>query len=247
MRPDHVKIGYWCPECREYICHYGAPPEVRFKNIQIPKGLKQHLELIKKTKDFPKEVKNEVLNTTNGYINMSRISEFQITKISFNERVDFEQELINKGFIKFYNLNYLLCSLSNPKNFNNIDILGYGGGSHKAVLHHIINNDKNSVGIEIPIWLRNNSNMITGHIDLIRIDNDGTPYVIDYKPEKFFHALPQVCIYGIVLKKMCNLEKLKCAIFNKDIMWEFNPELMLKKVNKLLNSKSIDCCWNDYL
>jgi len=154
---------------------------------------------------------------------------------------------MNKGFIRVYNSDCLLCSISNPKNFNKNDILGHGGVSHEVVLPYIINHDKNTVGIEIPVWLRNNNNIITGHVDLIRIDKNGTPSIIDYKPESFFHALPQVCIYGIVLKKMCNLEKLKCAIFNKDRMWEFDPELMLEKINELLNSKSIDCYWNDYI
>jgi len=246
-RPFRVKEGYWCPECREHLCHYGNLPEVNCRNIGLPKGLKQHLKLIKKTRDFPKEVRNEVSNMTNGLTNISRISAFQITKITSNERVDFEQELMNKGFIRVYNSDCLLCGLSNPKNFNKNDILGHGGVSHEVVLPYIINHDNNTVGIEIPVWLRNNNNMITGHVDLIRIDKNGTPSVIDYKPESFFHALPQVCIYGIVLKKMCNLAKLKCVIFNKDRMWEFDPELMLEKVNKLLNSKSIDCYWDDYI
>ena len=54
-------------------------------------------------------------------------------------------------------------------------------------------------------------------------------------------------MYGIVLKKMCNSEKIKCGIFDKDLMWEFDPELMLEKVNELLSSKGIDFNWNDYI
>jgi len=75
-RPFRVKEGYWCPECREHICHYGNLPEVNCRNMELPKGLKQHLELIKKTRDFPKEVRNEVSNMTNGLTNISRISAF---------------------------------------------------------------------------------------------------------------------------------------------------------------------------
>ena len=83
-----------------------------------------------------------------------------------------------------------------------------------------------------------------GHIDIIRVHKNGTIRVEDYKPREFFHSLPQVCIYGLVLKKMCDIKKLKCVVFNQDGAWEFEPESLLDEIIKYLNSKNLDYDWN---
>ena len=99
--------------------------------------------------------------------------------------------------------------------------------------------NKNILAIEIPIW--DKALHITGHIDMILYNYNGEKpviYLTDYKPNvkigksyDFVRYLPQVCMYGLLFKKLFNLNdnyEIKCLIFNKDNGWIFDADLIYK-------------------
>lgn len=225
---------------------FASSPQVDIKGLKLPINLEQHMNNIIKLIQEEKEIPREIINIINNHSHdFTRISSFKITGVNSKEKVTFVKSLFEKNLIKEYDKNYILSKLSNSKNFNQNDLLKSGETvSHEVVLPYILNNDKDSIGIEIPIWIKCQTSLLMGHIDIIRVHKNGTIRVEDYKPREFFHSLPQVCIYGLVLKKMCNIKKLKCVVFNQDGAWEFEPESLLDEIIKYLNSKNLDYDWN---
>lgn len=120
---------------------------------------------------------------------------------------------------------------------------------HGPILQKILELNKNSLSIEVPIWsvtkeaIRNNvvdttdfscitGELFTGHIDLLMYDElDNSLIVADYKPENhFLRSLPQVATYGLFIKKMLNLKKIKCVSFSREKLWIYNPEIIRKEI-----------------
>ena len=120
---------------------------------------------------------------------------------------------------------------------------------HGPILNKILELNKNSLSIEIPIWsttpeaiIKNliqktkfscmAGELFTGHIDLLLYDEvDNSIIVADYKPENhFLRSLPQVATYGLFIKKMLKLDKIKCISFSKDKLWLYNPEIIRDQI-----------------
>jgi hypothetical protein len=60
---------------------------------------------------------------------------------------------------------------------------------------------------------------------------DNSIIVADYKPENhFLRSLPQVATYGLFIKKMLKLEKIRCISFSKDKLWLYDPEIIKKQI-----------------
>ncbi|MFX0146506.1 MAG: hypothetical protein ACFE8E_02030, partial [Candidatus Hodarchaeota archaeon] len=89
---------------------------------------------------------------------------------------------------------------------------------------------------------------ITGHIDLIQIQ-DNTIKVIDYKPEgNFMYSLPQVATYGLLLKSVLNIDHIRCISFNKSCAWEYDPNILLSDIKEYLKLRNIDNrLWEQYI
>ncbi|MFX0188085.1 MAG: hypothetical protein ACFE8A_10150 [Candidatus Hodarchaeota archaeon] len=118
---------------------------------------------------------------------------------------------------------------------------------HVPILKNILIKDKDSIAIEVPIWITSNNINITGHIDLIQIQNDIIK-VIDYKPEgNFMFSLPQVAIYGLLIKKNLKINRLKCISFNKYEGWEYKPEILLTDVRDYLKSHKTPRNWENLI
>ena len=107
------------------------------------------------------------------------------------------------------------------------------------MLKNILIKDPDSIAIEIPIWKENNNTSLTGHIDLIQIEGN-TLKVIDYKPEgKFMISLPQVAMYGLLVKNVLGINNLKCISFNKDEAWEYDPRILLTDIKAFMDSNNL--------
>ncbi len=119
--------------------------------------------------------------------------------------------------------------------------------NHSKVQVFMLENDKTTIAMEVPIWLQSNelgcynemfnsSDPLTGHIDVLRIE-DGKIWIWDYKPnahrEKY--ASTQIFFYALMLSKRTRipLEKFRCGYFDQNYAFLFKPEEdFLLKINK---------------
>jgi len=179
---------------------------------------------------------------------ITRVSQFKVIGLKNGFLRSFSKKLINEGKIQKLDSNSKL-----PKFAKKVHEIYYNNQinknpGHETILKNILIKDKDSIAIEVPIWSAIKINKhITGHIDLIQIE-DNVIKIIDYKPEgNFLFSLPQVATYGLLLKKLIHIEKLNCISFNKNSAWEYNPEILLTDVKNLLSSKRIPRIWEDFL
>lgn len=110
--------------------------------------------------------------------------------------------------------------------------------NHMKVQMFMLENDQNTIAIEIPLWINNNEldnyykyfnaiKPLTGHIDVLRIEEDKI-WIWDYKPEaeKEEFAATQVYCYSLMLSKRTGigLDKFRCGYFNTKYAYIFKPE-----------------------
>ncbi len=128
---------------------------------------------------------------------------------------------------------------------------GFFRTAHSKVQMFMLENDRNTIAMEIPIWLYpkelndyekifNSRESLTGHIDLLKVDDD-LIWVWDYKPNahKEEFASTQVYFYALMLSKRTNipLEKIRCGYFDDNFTFVFKPEERF--VKEILNSKDL--------
>jgi hypothetical protein len=124
--------------------------------------------------------------------------------------------------------------------------------NHSKVQVFMLENDDKTIAMEVPIWLEpneikdynglfNTNKQLTGHIDVLRIENDKI-WVWDYKPnaknEKY--AITQTYFYALMLSKRTriNLDNFRCGYFDSEYAYVFKPEENILK-NKQTKLKSI--------
>lgn len=116
---------------------------------------------------------------------------------------------------------------------------------HSKVQMFMLQFDNNSISVETPIWMHSNeiknfnelfqtTDPLSGHIDLLRVENDNKIWIWDYKPkakcEKY--ASTQVFFYALMMSKRTGipLNKFMCGYFDENVAYTFKPEIkMLKK------------------
>ncbi len=109
--------------------------------------------------------------------------------------------------------------------------------AHSNVEVYMLENDANTVAVEIPIWLYHHEleafmtlfeseDPLTGHIDILRVE-DGKVWIWDYKPnaEKEKYADCQVLFYAIMLSNRTGLplENFRCGYFDQNSAFVFKP------------------------
>ncbi len=182
--------------------------------------------------NYPKEFFNDG--------NVQRISQFRLNRLKRGKVAEIGKDLIREGFIietlSIHDLTRISKNLfaahvnaQKPK------------PSHHDIQSQILDQDPLSIAMEIPIWGNPpvTPEIVTGHIDLLRIVND-TIYVVDYKPENtFMPSVPQVAFYGYLLQKNLNMKKVMCASFSRKKIWEFEPKI-LYRINEILSEHNIN-------
>ena len=169
-----------------------------------------------------------------------RVSQFKIKGIKSTFIRSFSKNLIRSGKIQYFDSNSKLPQYA-QKVFKIFRVNNFGSiPGHEPILKNILIKDKDAVAIEIPIWNKKEKKIITGHIDLIQIENDIVK-VIDYKPEgNFLLSLPQVAMYGLLVKSNLNIRKIRCVSFNKQGAWEYDPIILKEDVKDYLVSQHIN-------
>lgn len=198
---------------------------------------------------FKRIYQGTIPNTIFNSRNFPRVSQFKLRGLKPAFTTSFSKKLVREGIIEHFDSSSKLPRFAQKvyENFKEYQIEKDPG--HEPVLKNILIKDKNSLAIEVPIWKKNYDNVyLTGHIDLIQIE-DNMLKVIDYKPEgKFLLSLPQVATYGLLMKALFNLQNLKCISFNKKEAWEFDPEILLIEVKEYLVSHNIkERLWENFI
>jgi hypothetical protein len=199
-----------------------------------------HNEIEKLNRYFKKVHHGDIPNDLFNSINSPRVSQFKIRGIKHAFLSSFSKKLIRKGMVQYLDSKSKLpCYVQKVyTTYRKNGIKRVPG--HDPVLKNILIKDINSVAIEVPIWKRFEETFITGHIDLIQIVND-TVKIADYKPEgNFLVSLPQVAAYGLLIKSILNLNKIKCVSFNKREAWEYDPHILKTEVRAFLTLHRID-------
>jgi hypothetical protein len=190
--------------------------------------------------------RGDIPNHTFNSKQVPRISNFKIRGIKSSYLSHFSRKLINSGKVIRLDSNSKLPIYA-QKVYENFHTRNMKPG-HQPVLKNILLKDPDSIAIEVPIWAQKDGIFLTGHIDLIQIQ-DQTIKVIDYKPEgRFILSLPQVATYGLLMKLKFNLNDIKCISFNRKEAWEFDPEILLTDVKIFLESLKIyERGWENFL
>ncbi|MFX0046908.1 MAG: hypothetical protein ACFE8G_01955 [Candidatus Hermodarchaeota archaeon] len=197
---------------------------------------------------FKKVYQGTIPNDLFNLRNLPRVSQFKIRGLKPAFMTSFSKSLIREGKIKLHDSDSKLPRFVNDVyDSYKINEIGKIPG-HEPILKNILIRDQNAVAIEVPIWKKVEENYITGHIDLIQIE-DGIIKVIDYKPEgNFLLSLPQVATYGLFIKSIFNLHKIKCISFNRKKAWEYDPHILLTDVKNYLISQRIhERSWEKFL
>jgi hypothetical protein len=111
--------------------------------------------------------------------------------------------------------------------------------AHSNVEVYMLENDSNTVAVELPIWLLPHEldvyrslfdceDPLSGHIDLLRIE-DNHVWIWDYKPHavKEKYAKCQLMFYALMLSKRTGLplSRFRCGYFDESDAFVFKPEM----------------------
>jgi len=237
---------------QKYFVHQNIPYSFNWYKNHLKQKYNQILvnrEELKRLKaHFERVAEGRIPNRLFNSRDLPRVSQFKIRGIKPVFIRSFSKSLIRSGKIKRLDSNSKL-PLYAQRVFENYKEIGKRGDpGHEPILKNILIKDKDSVAIEVPIWKEKENKTITGHIDLIQIENDAIK-VIDYKPEgKFLLSLPQVAMYGFLFKSRLNIKTVKCVSFNKEEVWEYDPKILLSEVKEYLISHYInERPWEDFI
>ncbi len=121
--------------------------------------------------------------------------------------------------------------------------------NHMKVQSFMLENDRNTISMEVPIWLNHHElesyksifqseEPLTGHIDLLRIEDERV-WIWDYKPNahKEKYASTQIYFYALMLSNRSgiSLDKFRCGYFDSDNSFIFKPELKNISVNQKIS------------
>ena len=121
---------------------------------------------------------------------------------------------------------------------------------HESVLHRTLLKEEKAIAIEIPLW--DNNRKITGHSDLILIeDNKGKENIVicDYKTgseDNFFKYIPQVALYGKMIEKLIPIADITCYIYNEKGEWRFSPNL-LNEATQEVKKRNLPFNWKELI
>lgn len=93
---------------------------------------------------------------------------------------------------------------------------------------------RNILNFKVPLKLKNEGDVITGHIDIVQLRN-GMIHILDYKPSASkVKPLEQLTIYALALSRLTSLRlyNFKCAWFDEDDYFEFYPLHVVYKKKK---------------
>lgn len=232
----------------------------RHQKARVPKKFSQNLERYYQlilSKKIPQELFNDP--------KILRCSNFRIKGLRRGAIKQISNELIAQGLITEIKSNNKYLEQI-PESIKNLPSTAFKAFSiftkefqhnpgHDPILHRILIENEHALSLETPIWTIPNKTKIfqnqknhpfnipcltpfTGHIDLILFDEtDESLIIADYKPEReFLRSLPQVAVYGLVIKRILGIQKVKCVSFSREDAWIYDPEIIRNEIMEQIHS-----------
>jgi len=235
-----VSVHYWIKEFKNICSYWKLRPAVMKKYNKA----KNKVEVIESfsfkhsglTYDFMYHIpKLEMLSQR--FISLSKylksMKELCPSDL-FNENQRCSQLKIDISFKKMgkYNQACQLADLALKACFKNRQ-------RHNFVENFMILNDSCTVACEVPVWFwEKNFNLgICGHIDILQIRKNKI-YVLDFKPEAFREkekkVASQLYFYasGLSFRTKIPLKFFRCAWFDENVYYEFDPMNLDVKISK---------------
>ncbi len=121
--------------------------------------------------------------------------------------------------------------------------------NHSKVQMYMLENDSATISMEVPLWIQADElegftelfgtiQPLTGHIDVLRIDDDKI-WIWDYKPNahKEKYASTQVYFYSLMMSKRTGipLDKFRCGYFDDKYAFLFKPKADILHKNTRLS------------
>lgn len=110
---------------------------------------------------------------------------------------------------------------------------------HSVIEKFMLLNDTCTIAVEVPVWFweKTINDGVSGHIDVLQIRNR-LVYILDYKPnaKQDRKASGQLYLYARALSLRLNMkfEDFRCAWFDEESYFEFNPSLSVRKFEKTI-------------
>lgn len=173
--------------------------------------------------NIPKSLKNYLnLVFTNCPNHLFVKSVFRVSKTNIN--IDIEL---------LYHEDHILIKLAKEsRKFNNFK------SRHENLEQYFLDNDRGTIAVELPLWIEDGElkdftkifdtrEALTGHIDILRIEDDGKIAIWDYKPNAYKEtkAHVQVFLYAYMLsvRTGIKLSNFVCGYFDEVDLYQFNP------------------------
>jgi hypothetical protein len=182
-----------------------------------------HCIKIENQKGIPKSLKNYLgLVFTDCPNHLFIKTGFRVSKIDFQISIEIE-----------HTKEHLLINLAKEsREFTKFK------SRHENLEQYFLDNDMGTIAVELPLWIENgefkdfseifNTNeALTGHIDLLRIEDSGKIAIWDYKPNAYKEtkAHIQVFLYAYMLsvRTGIKLSDFICGYFDEIDCYQFNP------------------------
>ena len=218
-----------------YSFHWIRDRLENIKNLSLKQVLTQYLSEIE-VGNFPQDLFRDPNNPRASDLKFVGTMDFPV-KTELIEKF-FKNKLVINATNK-YNLSKFTGDIFKTYGIQKIGIVP----DHPPILSGVLLNNNNVIAIEIPVWkkIKNEYRFFVGHIDLLLFIDD-TIVIADYKPDEveIFKSLPQIAAYGIMLAKRLgelgyrNEMNVKCVGFNKDVAWEFDPDIIKSEIPKFI-------------
>ncbi len=182
-----------------------------------------HCSKIENQKDIPKALTNYLdLVFTDCPNHLFGNTSFRVSKIDFPININ----------IKHTEQHALIHLAKESREFKKFK------SRHENLGEYFLNNDRGSIAVELPLWIESGefqnfgeifktNEALTGHIDLLRIEDSGKIAIWDYKPNAYkeIKAHVQVFLYAYMLsvRTGIKLSNFICGYFDEVDCYQFNP------------------------
>ncbi len=194
--------------------------------------------------------------------NITRCSSFKIKYLKRNARKKISLNLVKYGIVTLINKNNKPSMYSEEvlripemaKIWHDLfSATMEGNPGHDPVLSKILEINESALATEVSVWsttpdslkkeilpktefICESRDLFTGHIDLLLFDKKSKQLIVaDYKPENsFLKSLPQVATYGLMMKKILGVKRLKCMSFSRRKAWVYDPEIIYNEIPRYI-------------